>query len=169
MLVRLGRPEEAARLQQLEIDAGQLFREIGMDQIADDEPPALDVLEAAIAEERLWVAEIDLEPMAGYAMAVVLEGAPHLEQVSVLPAHQRRGVGRALVNEGCDWARRLGADSITLRTFRDVPWNGPLYERLGFVPIDESELTPTLLRVREREIEIGLDAAGPRVAMRRQL
>ncbi len=169
MLVRLGTTGEAPRLQQLEIEAGQQFREIGMHQIAEDEPPSIELLEAAIEDGRLWVAEIDLEPVAGYAMAVMLDGAPHLEQVSVSPAHQRRGVGRALVNEGADWARRLGADSITLTTFRDVPWNGPLYERLGFVAIDDAELTPGLRRVREHERELGLDDAGPRVAMRRAL
>ncbi|MHB1139745.1 MAG: GNAT family N-acetyltransferase [Microthrixaceae bacterium] len=169
MLVRPGRPGEAARLQQLEIEAGALFADIGMHQIADDEPPSIELLDAAIAEERLWVAEIDLEPVAGYAMAIILDGAPHLEQVSVSPAHQRRGVGRALVNEGAEWARHLGADSITLTTFRDVAWNGPLYERLGFVTIDDADLDDALRRVRAHEIELGLDAAGPRVAMRRIL
>ena len=169
MLVRLGRAGEAERLQQLEVEAGELFREIGMDQIADDEPPSLEVLDAAIADGRLWVAEIDLEPVAGYGMAIVLDGAPHMEQVSVAPAHQRRGVGRALMNQGADWARHLGADSITLTTFRDVPWNAPLYERLGFVAIDDADLTPALRRVRDHEIELGLDAAGPRIAMRRML
>jgi len=169
MLVRLGLPGESTQLQQLEIEAGEQFREIGMHSIADDEPPALDELEAAIAQERLWVAEIDLEPCAGYAMATILDGAPHLVQVSVRPTHQRRGVGRALVNAGADWARHLGADSITLTTFRDVAWNGPLYERLDFVAIDDAELTDALRRVRQQEIELGLDAAGPRVAMRRAL
>ena len=79
------------------------------------------------------------------------------------PDHGRRGLGRALVGAVCDWARKERFEIITLTTYRDVPWNGPLYESLGFATI--GVLTPGLLAIREHERTIGDDDFGPRVAM----
>jgi GNAT superfamily N-acetyltransferase len=169
MLVRTALPGEGELLRQLEIAAGAQFHEIGMAAVAEDEPPAVDLLEEAIADGRIWVVEFELGEVAGYAHAVHLDGAPHLEQVSVHPSFQRRGVGRALVNVAADWARDQGAATLTLTTFRDVAWNGPLYERLEFVAIADDELSPALRAVRAHEAEIGLDDSGPRIAMRRTL
>ena len=70
----------------------------------------------------------------------------------------------ALVEGTCDWARSGHFGAITLTTFRDVPWNGPFYESLGFVAMDT--LTPELSAIREHERSIGDDDFGPRVAMR---
>lgn len=169
MLVRPARPGEAEILRTLEVAAGGLFHDIGMTVVAEDEPPTIGELELAIAEGRIWIAEIVEDEPAGYALGVVVDGHPHLEQVSVDPAQQRRGVGRALVNVVADWAVAQGASVLTLTTFRDVAWNAPLYERLSFVVVPDEQLSPGLRSVRDREIAAGLDDAGPRVAMQRQL
>ena len=58
--------------------------------------------------------------------------------------------------------------AVTLTTFRDVPWNAPYYERLGFRSLSETELTPELAEVRAREAEPGLDPET-RVCMRLDL
>ena len=57
---------------------------------------------------------------------------------------------------------------MTLTTFRDVPWNGPYYERCGFRVVEPGELGPGLRRIRAAEVARGLDAE-PRVAMRQDL
>jgi hypothetical protein len=57
---------------------------------------------------------------------------------------------------------------MTLTTFRDVAWNGPFYERLGFVAVDTAD-SPGLASHREQELTLRLDDKGPRVAMRRAL
>ena len=44
------------------------------------------------------------------------------------PAQGRRGVGHALVDEVLAWSAARGLPSVTLITFRDVPWNGPTRE-----------------------------------------
>ena len=64
----------------------------------------------------------------------------------------------------CGWARSEHFDSITLTTYRDVPWNGPFYESLGFVVLET--LTPDLIEIRGIERAIGDNDFGPRVAMR---
>ena len=57
---------------------------------------------------------------------------------------------------------------MTLTTFRDVPWNAPFYERLGFCVLDSSELTPELDAVVREEAARGLDR-DRRVVMRCEL
>ncbi len=64
----------------------------------------------------------------------------HLEQLSVHPDHGGRGIGRALLRAGIEWAGAHGYDQLTLVTYRLVPWNGPFYASEGFVeagPADE--------------------------------
>jgi hypothetical protein len=56
-----------------------------------------------------------------------------------------------------------GLTSLTLTTFRDVPWNAPFYARLGFEYV--TELTPELRQKREEETAHGL-AFDSRCAMR---
>jgi hypothetical protein len=56
-----------------------------------------------------------------------------------------------------------------LCTFADVPWNAPFYARHGFVSLAESESTPGLLELRQREVSLGLDALGRRTVMRKLL
>jgi hypothetical protein len=57
---------------------------------------------------------------------------------------------------------------VTLTTFRDVPWNRPWYERLGFRVLGEDELGPELRARRDEEEHLGLPAAL-RVCMRRDV
>jgi len=56
-------------------------------------------------------------------------------------------------------------DALTLTTFREVPWNGPYYQRLGFVYLTVEEETPGLRAIRSSERERGLDK-WPRACMR---
>ena len=53
---------------------------------------------------------------------------------------------------------------LTLTTYVDVPWNGPYYRCLGFVPVPDAAIGPQLRAVRAREAAYGLDA-WPRTAM----
>ena len=107
------------------------------------------------------------DPPVGFVCVGLVDRTPHIWQLSVHPGHARQGLGRALMEAACDWARAERFEAITLTTYRDVPWNGPFYESLGFVNVDPS--TPELRAVREHERAIGDDAFGPRVAMRRAL
>ena len=138
-----------------------------MDPIADDTPPSTVVLRGALDRGGLWVIE-DGGAVAGYLMDDVVDGEPHLEQVSVHPDHARRGLGARLVEDLVARARAAGHHALTLTTFVDVPWNGPYYARLGFRPLADDELGPGLRAVRRAEIARGLDR-WPRTAMRREL
>lgn len=123
-------------------------------------------LRAAWRQGRVWVALADDVPV-GFAHVVMHEpGVAHLEEVDVHPAHGRRGLGRQLVAAACTWAAEQGLRAMTLTTFRDLPWNMPFYERMGFEIIPPADLSPALRSIVEDESRRGLDAAR-RVVMRR--
>jgi GNAT superfamily N-acetyltransferase len=169
MRIRPATPAELPALQDIERAAGAPFRDLGMPEIADDEPPALDVLEHYRRAGRCWV--VASGPQGGpvaYLLAEPVDGALHIEQVSVHPRAARRGVGRALLAHAADRAREEGLTSLTLTTFTDVPWNAPYYERLGFRPLPDEDLTPGLRAIRATEAAHGLDR-WPRVCMRAPL
>ena len=66
----------------------------------------------------------------------------------------------------CDWARDAGYEAVTLNTARDVAWNMPFYERLGFEEVLPSDWTPAIRAVFEAETSRGLDPTR-RLVMRR--
>lgn len=166
MRIRPAAPGELPALQDIERAAGAPFRGIGLPDIADDEPPALRTLERYRRAGRCWVAADgpDDRPV-GYLVAGPVDGALHVEQVSVHPGSARRGVGRALLAHAAHHAREEGLAALTLTTFADVPWNAPYYARLGFRTLTEAELTPGLRGIRAEEAAHGLDR-WPRVCMR---
>lgn len=166
--VRLATTDDIESLQAIEVDAGRRFRDLGMDEIADDDPPATELLEAHIGNSSAWVVVDERGTAIGYALASMVDDEGHLDQVSVAEHAGRRGVGTALVDQVCTWTRAQGAGAVTLTTFRDVSFNGPYYRSLGFVDITEAQCGPDLLAIRHNEQDLGLDIA-PRVAMRRQL
>ncbi|MEV3855601.1 GNAT family N-acetyltransferase [Streptomyces sp. NPDC050095] len=168
MIIRAAEPADLPRLQAIETAAGELFRPLGMAAIADDEPPALEELERYRRAGHAWVAAEDDGTPVAYLVGEPVDGAFHIEQVTVHPDAARRGVGRALVARAADCARDQGLAGLSLTTFTDVPWNAPYYERLGFHRLADAELTPGLRAVRAQEAAIGLDR-WPRVCMRRGL
>ncbi|MFJ8047046.1 GNAT family N-acetyltransferase [Streptomyces luteogriseus] len=168
MRIRLATRAELPALQDIERAAGAPFRGLGMPEIADDEPPALDVLERYRRAGRCWVAVDESDLPAAYLIAEPVDGALHIEQVSVHPRAARRGVGRALLAHAADRAREEGLTALTLTTFTDVPWNAPYYARLGFRPLPEADLTPGLREIRRVEAAHGLDR-WPRVCLRAPL
>lgn len=133
MHIRPATTADLALLPQIEVAAGKLFREIGMHAIADHAPPSVDELSAAPA---VFVAEVGDE-VVGYARIELVDEQAHLEQLSVLPDRGGRGVGTALIDAVCHWARNRGDAAVTLTTFRSVAFNAPLYAKRGFAEVAE--------------------------------
>jgi len=55
-----------------------------------------------------------------------------VQRVAVDPAHQRLGLGRALVLDGLHWMRRRGCNRAVVNTQLRNEAALALYERLGF-------------------------------------
>lgn len=167
-MIRYAQENDLPLMQDIERAAGRMFAAIGMHRVADDPPLALSVLREHARRHEAWVwCDANDLPVA-YALAVPLDGAMHIEQVSVDPAQSGRGIGRRLIDHIGMTARRQGIRALTLTTFTNVPWNGPYYERLGFASIPQSALSPGLAEIRRIETARGLDQ-WPRTCMRRDL
>jgi len=166
MRIRAAVAGDFAAIQAIEVEAGAMFAELGMTLVAEDEPFSTAELTRFRAAGHAWVAVADAgaEPAVGYVVVERVDGNAHIEQVSVRPSHGRQGIGRALVGHVEEWARDERIPAVTLTTFADVPWNGPLYERLGYRRLADPELGPGLRSVRDREAAHGLDR-WPRIAM----
>ncbi|MGI8752326.1 MAG: GNAT family N-acetyltransferase [Acidimicrobiales bacterium] len=166
MTIRPARVEQGTALQEIERLAGARFRDVGMDAVADAAPASLEALGRYARAGRAWVAADEGCSPVGYILVDVVDGNAHVEQVSVRPDKQGRGLGRALLDRVWVWAADRGKPAITLTTFTDVPWNRPLYERLGFSVLQETEIGPELSARRDAETGHGLDPTT-RVCMRR--
>ncbi len=153
-------------IQQIERRAGEVFRTVGMAQIADDEPVTAADFAPFLRTDGAWVALDDHDQVIGYLLVEQLDEAAHIEQVTVHPAAARHGIGAGLIDRAGAWAAGRGLGSLTLTTFSEVGWNAPYYLRLGFTIIEPAEQGPALARRVADEAAGGL-ARWPRVAMRR--
>jgi len=163
--IRPARAEDGPDLRRIERLAGERFRSIGMERIADDEPASVEELGRYAAAGRNWVAVDEDGEAVGYVLVDEVDADAHVEQISVRPDQQGRGVGRALLDRVREWAVQHGRDGITLTTFSEVPWNRPLYEHLVFEVLSEEQVGPGLRAVRDAEAAHGLDP-DTRVCMR---
>lgn len=166
--IRDARPDDLPRLVEIEDAAETTFPALSMD--FDPLPGGTSVAELAPYAEsgRAFVAADGCDRPVGYLLLDPVDGAAHIEQVSVHPDHAGQGIGRELIERAAAWARAHGFASLTLTTYVDVPWNGPYYERLGFRHLASSEETAGLRAIRAHERQVGLDI-WPRTAMVREL
>jgi GNAT superfamily N-acetyltransferase len=160
-LVRAARPEEFTLLGPIENEAGKRFLEVGLDL-------ELSVPVADRGEMPLAVL-VSGDPPVGFIWLTLVCGEPHIEEVAVVPGSGRQGVGRALVEGSCAWAAEARYRSVTLCTYRDVPWNGPFYRSAGFVELEPDGWCSELVELRDIERTNGLDDLGVRVVMIRPL
>ena len=160
---RLSTVDDHPRIVDIERAAGELFRGIGMTDVADDPPISRNGYERFVVDGGaiVWVAHAQV---VGYLLLEELDGAAHVEQVTVHPAHARAGIGARLLATAGSWAAERGLHAVTLTTFRDVPWNAPYYERLGFSVFLRAGWGPGLRARMGTEAARGLDVR-PRVAM----
>ncbi|MGD1859009.1 MAG: GNAT family N-acetyltransferase [Leptolyngbyaceae cyanobacterium] len=166
--VRKAHLNEVGDLPAIERRAAQLFADrletLGLTIEGLDQVNEVDDLARAIAAGRLWVAETVHRELVGFALVLDFGEYAHLDELSVVPEHGQQGVGSALLHQVCAWATAAGYQAVTLRTFRDVPWNAPFYQRRGFAIIDSAELTPQHVELAAIERGRGL-RSDLRVAM----
>ncbi|QKW35411.1 GNAT family N-acetyltransferase [Actinomadura sp. NAK00032] len=157
--VRPARPADLPGLANIENSGNPMFEEIGIVF-----PPGPTVIEELIGDAgaRIVVAG---DPAVGFAAVEELDGAAHLEQISVRGDLTGRGIGAALLAEVMAGAAASGSPGVSLLTYRDVPWNGPWYARHGFAELPAERWGPGIRSYWAAEIEAGLHDLGPRVAM----
>lgn len=156
--IRDRRPNDDPLLLRIENRAAELFRDHGYPQIADNPFARVADFRAMLKGHRVWVAVApDGEP-AGYAVAAPLGTFFHLRELSVDPAHGRKGLGAALVRTVVAAGRGAGLEGASLTTFRAVPFNMPFYAKLGFEELPLPAAPQALREAFHRELG-DIDAA----------
>jgi GNAT superfamily N-acetyltransferase len=167
--IRLARSDEIARLREIEDEAGTMFYGLGLIEDALDASFPIDELVRLVGMGQVWVGcteEKTEDRPVGMVIASVREGAAYVEELDVMPKFGRRGLGSHLLSCVCTWALEQRYATVTLSTFRDVPWNGPFYRKRGFTDLKPTEWTPGMRAIREKEVQHGLKVEA-RVFMRR--
>ncbi len=135
--IRPGRPTDLPRLDPIDASGSETFDRFGQ-PLADGSPPAPPGHWAAVLDAGLlWIADDAQAGPVGFLAGELVEKDLYVEQVTVVIERQRQGLGWRLMQAAIDWARAEGLRSVSLTTFRAIPWNAPFYASLGFV-----ELTP---------------------------
>jgi GNAT superfamily N-acetyltransferase len=160
---------DAVHLPALERSAGYLFRTVAdLAWIADGEDMPVERHLELIAAGTSWIAETDGGHRVAFLCAEMATDALHVWELAVALAHQRQGLGLALMNRAVCFARTRRMSWVTLTTFRDVPWNEPYYRKMGFATLRAGEIDPRLRGILEREVSLGFPAER-RCAMRMAL
>ena len=150
-------PKHLAAIPRIELAAATLFSTADLPLGIRHRVTDHGELASAQQDGRLWTALGPGRLPVGFALATLLDGQAHLDEMDVDPAHGRQGIGTRLVHTVIDWARSRRFENLTLMTFRHLPWNAPFYAKLGFVPLSTREMA-----------EAGIDTAK-RVGMRLEL
>jgi GNAT superfamily N-acetyltransferase len=162
----MAKPEHLAALPRIERTAAEIFPEGMIPDEVKDYVLTLEDFEKALAKNQLWIAvTLDNNPV-GFAMVLAKDKSAMLAELDVDPEHQRKGLGRNLVQTVINWAREKGYDHLTLTTFSNVPWNAPFYEKMGFRRLQRAELSVDLIAALAKEAELGLNN---RIAMQIEL
>ena len=171
--IRPARPGDAPALARIYWRAGLMFLGTPHAEVVDPSPPAAGPFARLTARGRILVAAAGGDAPAGFvglAPAALADGTPalHVAELDMDPAHQRKGGARALLAAAAARARAEGRGALTLTTYRDLPWNGPMYRRLGFSEIAGPDWPPVCRGERDRMAALGLDVSA-RIAMVRRL
>lgn len=167
--IRWARAAELDVLCAIDTDAARLYAEHGFAiELADDHPFVLD-------ERARWLRSIELERcfvavdaegiVLAFAALDIVDGAPYLDQLAVICAAMRRGIGGCLIQRCAAWAGTRGSSALWLTTYAHLPFNGAYYQRHGFEPVPEQDWGPGIAHHIQQQ-RLHLPAPERRIAMR---
>ncbi len=155
-------------MQSLEVDAARLYGTKPGYEFCTLLPPRQRAENVRVQENgSTWLAVLDGR-VIGFLLALPVDGRAHVLEAATAYGSQGKGVGRRLFAKFHSWAVDIGYSEVTLTTYRDVPWNAPFYERIGYQIIVVDALRPELMAIRAEEAAGGFERA-PRVAMEKPL
>ncbi len=155
-------------LEYVERSAAEIFRTVDLGFLADGDTLDPAALQAMAHANHLWVATNRFDQPIGFAGGEYLSGNFHIVEISVAKEFQGKGVGKALMTTMVEHITREGYKSVTLTTYRTLPWNGPWYSRLGFYEVNPHDMGRDYLDLLASEAQHGLDVRS-RCVMRKIL
>jgi GNAT superfamily N-acetyltransferase len=129
---RRGKASDSALLAEVALKAYLPY----VDRMGGRRPAPMDAdYTKSIARDVVWVAEVE-EQIVGFLVLVDQPETTLLENVTVHPNWQGRGLGRLLVAIAEDHARATGKGAVRLYTNAAMVENLRLYPHLGYVEVD---------------------------------
>lgn len=156
-IIRRPRTSDIPLLAEVERSAAQLFRSTDLESLADGATLDPYILITLANAGYLWVATDRYDHPIGFLGGNYLNGNFHIIELSVAKSYQGRGIGSALMSTMVQQVRLEGYRSITLTTFKDLPWNAPWYAKMGFVEVKAQEMGREFEKLVESEAQHGLD------------
>ena len=156
--VRSSRPGEVARLADIERSAAVVYFEALGEPANISEVTPSETLQACQDAGLLWIAADGHDEPVGFLAAETIAGSLFIREISVHRDHQRRGIGRLLMQQAMDHAAGEACTGVTLTTDRFIAFNAPFYARLGFVELPVHRAPESLRLLFADEIASGFDA-----------
>lgn len=154
--IRRAKINDAEILPATENSAGQVFRQIpDLAHLVDGEDHPPEWYRQVIGRGVSWVAVDQKDRPVGFSIAEIFSDELHIWELAVHAEWQRAGIGRRLLQHSLDDAKSQSLASVTLTTFRGVPWNEPFYARLGFITLQPGEIGSRLEEILKTEIKRG--------------
>jgi GNAT superfamily N-acetyltransferase len=153
--IRSAQVEELPLLAPIEQAAAIRFQDTPYAFLADSEPLSIEFVQQRFQAGQVWVIVDQADQVIGFALTREVDRTLYLEELDIAPQHGRRGLGKALVETVQAWGKDSGYNTMSLSTFRDLPWNAPFYAKLGFRILDAAELTVGFQAIRQHEHEAG--------------
>ena len=149
--IRAGRREDAEAAARLWMQSAQ--EHTSHDPVYATAPDAEKTMRRFLADLArngyafVFVATVD-EEMVGFASGELREGSPtflpktwaSVDDVFVLPGYRNRGIGHALIASVEGWAKRKGANGVSLQVAAANGRGRKFYEDLGFREISVYEV-----------------------------
>jgi GNAT superfamily N-acetyltransferase len=149
--IRAGRREDAEAAARLWMQSAQ--EHTSHDPVYATAPDAEKTMRRFLADLArngyafVFVATVD-EEMVGFASGELREGSPtflpktwaSVDDVFVLPGYRNRGIGHALIASVEGWARRKGANGVSLQVAAANGRGRKFYKDLGFREISVYEV-----------------------------
>lgn len=155
--IRPARRSDIPYLGSVERSAAQIFRTVNLDSLVNGPTVDPSFLAAMADARQLWVAADRRDEPIGFIGGENIDGNFHLVEISVAQPYQGRGVGKVLMAQMMEECRREGYKAITLTTYRDVPWNGVWYFRMGFSEVRIFDMVPEYWKVWQIEAQHGFN------------
>ena len=154
--IEIADTSDAQFLPDIERSSGEAFRPLpSLAWIADDDVQSLERHLELIELGQAWVARSD-QGIVGFLSAERFVNSLHIWQMAVHSDFQKKGIGRALIDEAKQAAASAGLTNLTLTTFRHVAWNEPFYASCGVRTLKPNDLCERLKATLDAEVRAGL-------------
>lgn len=154
--ISLAQANDVAFFEEIERSSDEAFRAIPeLAWIAENEATTDRDDHQLVNHGYSWIAR-DGPDIIGFLIAEPIGMALHIWQMSVCSSHQKKGVGRKLMERAISSAIEKNLLEITLTTFRNVAWNETFYRSCGFETLKDEEFSPFLREVLSKEVAGGL-------------